>query len=131
MKRLNFYLPLLTTVLAGAMTPIAQCQETNSISPAEGLSLDALVVEALEKNPELKFYEAELAVARAGRKSAGLWTNPEVSGSVGQKRVSTGGLSEEGLAWSASVVQPFEWPGRIGLRKAIANRDIDLAELGY
>ena len=29
-----------------------------------------------------------------------------------------------------SVAQPFEWPGRIGLRKAIANRDVELAELG-
>jgi len=130
MKRLNFCLPLLTAVLVGA-TPIAKCQETNSNSPTASLSLDTLVAEALEKNPELKFYEAELAAARAGRKSAGLWANPEVSGSIGQKRVTTGGLSEEGLAWSASVVQPFEWPGRIGLRKAIANRDIELAELGY
>jgi cobalt-zinc-cadmium efflux system outer membrane protein len=42
-----------------------------------------------------------------------------------------GGLSAEGVAWSASVVQPFEWPGRIGLRKSIANRDIELAQLGY
>jgi cobalt-zinc-cadmium efflux system outer membrane protein len=40
-------------------------------------------------------------------------------------------LSTEGVAWSVSVVQPFEWPGRLGLRKAIANRDIELAELGY
>jgi cobalt-zinc-cadmium efflux system outer membrane protein len=30
-----------------------------------------------------------------------------------------------------SVMQPFEWPGRIGLRKAIANHDIELAQLGY
>jgi cobalt-zinc-cadmium efflux system outer membrane protein len=28
------------------------------------------------------------------------------------------------------MMQPFEWPGRLGLRKAIANRDIELAELG-
>ncbi|HEX5219597.1 MAG TPA: TolC family protein [Verrucomicrobiae bacterium] len=131
MKRLNFWLPLVTTVLIGAMTPNAVCQETNSIPPTASVSLDTLVTEALEKNPELKFYEAELAVARAGRKSAGLWANPEVSGSIGQKRTTAGGLSEEGLAWSASVVQPFEWPGRMGLRKAIANRDIELAELGY
>jgi cobalt-zinc-cadmium efflux system outer membrane protein len=34
------------------------------------------------------------------------------------------------VAWSVSLVQPFEWPGRIGLRKAIANRDVELAELG-
>ena len=95
------------------------------------MSLNALVVEALENNPELKFYQAELTAARAGRKSAGLWVNPEVSGSVGQKRVTTGGLSDEGLAWSASVVQPFEWPGRIGLRKANAKRDIELDEIGY
>jgi cobalt-zinc-cadmium efflux system outer membrane protein len=27
-------------------------------------------------------------------------------------------------------MQPFEWPGRIGLRKAIADRDIELARLG-
>jgi len=27
-------------------------------------------------------------------------------------------------------MQPFEWPGRIGLRKAIANRNVELAELG-
>jgi cobalt-zinc-cadmium efflux system outer membrane protein len=34
------------------------------------------------------------------------------------------------VAWSVSVVQPFEWPGRLGLRKAIANRDVQLAEIG-
>jgi len=94
-------------------------------------TLEALVAEALEKNPELRFYQAELAAARAGRKSAGQWGNPEVNAGVGQKRTTSGGLSDEGLAWSVSVLQPFEWPGRIGLRKAIANRDLELAELGY
>jgi cobalt-zinc-cadmium efflux system outer membrane protein len=54
-----------------------------------------------------------------------------VTGGAGQKRVTDRGLSAEGVAWSVSVVQPFEWPGRIGLRKAIANRDLELAELGY
>lgn len=94
-------------------------------------SLEVLVTEALEKNPELRFYEAEIEAARGGRKQAGTFPNPEVSGSAGQKTVRGSGLSDEGVAWSASVVQPFEWPGRIGLRKAIANRDIELAELGY
>jgi len=54
-----------------------------------------------------------------------------VTASVGQKRVTGGDLAGEGLAWSVALVQPFEWPGRIGLRKAIANRDIELAELGF
>ena len=95
------------------------------------LPLDALVAEALEKNPELRFYQAEIAAAKGGRKTAGKWPNPEVSGSAGQKSVRGSGLSAEGMAWAVSVAQPFEWPGRIGLRKAIANRDIELAELGY
>ncbi len=132
MKRLNFGWPLiLTAALVGAMTLTAKGQETNSTPATPSLSLDALVAEALEKNPELKFYEAELTAARAGRKTAGLLGNPEVGGGVGQKRVSGGGVSAEGVAWSVSVLQPFEWPGRIGLRKAIANRDVELAELGF
>ncbi|MHB9009864.1 MAG: TolC family protein [Limisphaerales bacterium] len=114
--------------------PVAWPQEstsTTNVPPGASHTLDALVAEALEKNPELKFYDAEITAAKAGRKTAGLLANPELSGGVGQKRVTGGGLSAEGVAWSVSVVQPFEWPGRVGLRKAIANQDIELAHLGY
>ncbi len=125
-----FAVAALTVTLAA---PGARGQEAVSASVSTNLSLtlDALVTEALEKNPELRFYEAEIAAAKGGRKTAGLLANPELSGGVGNKTVRGGGLSAEGVAWSVSVMQPFEWPGRIGLRKAIANREIDLAELGY
>ena len=109
--------------------PAARAQEGGA-STNLSLTPEALVAEALEMNPELRFYEAEIAAARAGRKNAGQWANPEVSGVVGQKRVTGGGLGAEGVAWSVSVVQPFEWPGRLGLRKAIANRELELAGLG-
>lgn len=111
---------------------IASAAESNKLPVTNAVPLDALVAEALEKNPELKFYEAEIAAAKAGRKQAGLWSNPELSGSVGHKtaRDRSSGLNGEGVAWSVSVVQAFEWPGRIGLRKAIANRDLELAQLG-
>ena len=56
-------------------------------------TLNRLVADALERNPELRFYEAEVIAAKAGRKSAGLLTNPEVSGSLGQKAVRGSGLS--------------------------------------
>jgi cobalt-zinc-cadmium efflux system outer membrane protein len=39
-------------------------------------------------------------------------------------------VTSDGLAWSASIKQTFEWPGRLGLRKAIANQQIKLAEWG-
>jgi cobalt-zinc-cadmium efflux system outer membrane protein len=117
--------------LSGGQDEPASTAVTHSVSATNTLTLDALVQEALEKNPELNFYRAEIAAAKSGRKTAGLWPNPELGGSVGQKSVRGSGLSAEGVAWSASVLQPFEWPGRVGLRKAIANRDIELAELGY
>lgn len=120
------------TLAATLAAPVARAQEAVSANTNISLTLDALVAEALEKNPELRFYEAEIAAAKGGRKTAGLWPNPEVGGGIGQRSArDPGGITGEGLAWSASVVQPFEWPGRIGLRKAIANRDIELAELGY
>jgi cobalt-zinc-cadmium efflux system outer membrane protein len=105
-----------------------------SVVPAStnAVPLETLVAEALGKNPELKFYDAEMAAAKAGRKQAGLWSNPDLNGSVGHKTAHdrTSGLNGEGVAWSVSVLQPFEWPGRMGLRKAIANRDLELAQLG-
>jgi cobalt-zinc-cadmium efflux system outer membrane protein len=92
----------------------------------------ALVMEALAQNPELRFYEAELTAARALRKTAGRLALPEVSGGVGHKRTHDvgGQLAGEGVAWSVGVSQTFEWPGRLGLRKAIANHDVTLAQLG-
>ncbi len=118
---------------ASQIAPIAQGQEAVSANVATNVSqtLDALVAEALEKNPELKFYDAEISAAKAGRMTAGSFANPELSGGVGQKSARGGGFSAEGVAWSVSVAQPFEWPGRMGLRKAIANHDIELAKLGY
>ncbi len=94
-------------------------------------TLEALLSEALERNPELKFYEAEIAAAKAGRRTAGLLANPEITGSVGYERsTDRSGLAAEGVAWSVQAMQPLEWPGRLGLRKAIANRDVELAQIG-
>ncbi|MFN7140113.1 MAG: TolC family protein [Limisphaerales bacterium] len=107
--------------------------ETNNAPAAatNAMTLDALVVQALEKNPELNFYRTEIAAAKGEKRTATAWQNPELSTELGHKRVSGGGLSGEGMAWSVSVMQPFEYPGRIALRKAIANRQIELAEIGY
>lgn len=131
MKRTLFGSLVLIAALGGAV----RGAETNDVPPpataANSATLDSLVAEALAGNPELKFYEAEIAAAKGGHKAAGSFGNPELNGGVGNKNVSGGGASGEGVAWSVSVMQPFEWPGRLGLRKAIANRDIELAQLGY
>src|SRR5689334_16198232 len=96
------------------------------------ISVESLVQEALAKNLELNFYRTEIAAAKGEQRTAGTWRNPELSSQVGPKRSQDAqtGLTGEGVAWSVSVMQTFEYPGRIGLRKAIANRQIQLAELG-
>ena len=99
-------------------------------SPAP-VSIETLVARTLAANPELRFYEAEIAAARAGRYTAGRLPNPELNLELAHARVSGGGnAASEGVAYAASLAQPIEWPGRIGLRKSIANGDIILAELG-
>ena len=112
--------------LAAALMATQVCAEEGSPR-----ALDALAREVFEKNPELKLYEAEITAAKGGRKTAGQWTNPEVGGFIGQKRVwnEENELTGRGRAGELSVTQQFEWPGRIELRKAIADRDIELAEL--
>lgn len=93
-------------------------------------TVDDLVRDVLARNPEIAFYEAEITAAKAGRTNAGKLENPELSLEIGRNRVSSANGASEGIAYSASLQQPIGWPGRLGLRKAIANRDIQLAELG-
>lgn len=94
------------------------------------ISLPALVEQTLAENPEVRFYEAEILSAKAGRRQAGKWANPELNLEAGRKSLKSSDASASGLAWAASLAQPVEWPGRLALRKAIANSDISLAELG-
>jgi len=126
------------TILFGAALLPADCARgaesfgATNAPASDPVLLHALIAEALEKNPELKFYEAEIAAARAQAKNSGRFAAPEVEASVGQKsaRDDANRFRGEGAAWSVALKQPIEWPGRLGLRKAIANRDVALAELG-
>jgi len=95
-------------------------------------SIDALVQRALEANAELRFTEAEVAAARGQRTQAGLWQNPELSGDYGERRVrdAGGALAEDGFTRGASLTQTFEFPGKGSLRKALAHKDVELAQLG-
>jgi cobalt-zinc-cadmium efflux system outer membrane protein len=114
---------LLSTVSLAAITSAA--------SPTH-LTAETLVTEALERNPEIRFYQAEIEAARGGRVTAGQYANPELNMEAGAMRVNDvdGSRLGDGLVWRASITQVFDFPGRMALRKAIAERDIALAELG-
>jgi cobalt-zinc-cadmium efflux system outer membrane protein len=111
------------SILASAIVLV--CASALAETPEE------LVKQALQRNPELNFFVAEIAAAKGAMRTAGTLRNPELSSEVGYKnsRESSGGMSGDGAIVALSFSQTFEYPGRIALRKAIANHDLVLAGL--
>ena len=92
---------------------------------------EVLVKQALQRNPELNFFVAEIAAAKGGVRTARTVRNPELSSEVGYKNSheNSGAASGAGAIVALSFSQTVEYPGRIALRKAIANHDLVLADL--
>lgn len=95
-------------------------------------TINGLVSHALANNAELRVFEAELAAAKGRRTQAGFFKNPEISAEVGGREVrdSENILQGNGTTFSIAVTQTFEFPGKGTLRKAVANKNIEIAELG-
>ncbi len=85
-----------------------------------------LIAEVLQKNPEIAYYEAAIAVASGQRMDAGKLANPELTTQLARWSPAAG----DGASWQAGISQTFEWPGRLGLRKAIADGSIQIARIG-
>lgn len=121
MKSLLFFSVLLTTA-------VLQLSSTQ----AAPVTVGSLVQKALATHPELRYYEAQVDVARGGKTKAGEIKNPDLMTGVGNWRVrdlDTNNVTD-GPTWAVQLTQTFEWPGRLSLRKAIAQKDIELAQLG-
>jgi outer membrane protein, heavy metal efflux system len=95
-------------------------------------SIASLIEEAYQKNPNVRFYEQEIAAARGDRRTAGTWPNPDLSGQIGGKVYNSlgGRYLGTGPVWTVSLTQTLEFPGRATLRKAIADKQIALARIG-
>src|ERR1700720_1668412 len=95
-------------------------------------SIASLIEEAYQKNPNVHFYEQEIAAARGGRRIVGSRPNPDLSGQVGGKIYNSlgGKYLGTGPVWTVSLTQTFEFPGRVTLRKAVADKEIALARIG-
>jgi cobalt-zinc-cadmium efflux system outer membrane protein len=95
-------------------------------------TIEELVSQALANNAELRVFDAQLAAAKGQRTQAGFFKNPIVSTEIGAREVrdSENVLQGNGTTFSIAVMQTFEFPGKGRLRKAIANKNIEIAELG-
>lgn len=116
----------LFAIVSAAPRPLPAAQD---MALPAAVTLDALVSEVFARNEESRFYEAEIEASRVERRAAGTLPSPELSVAAGRVRIKDA-VRREGTAWSVSLRQTFEWPGRMALRKAIANGQIVLAELG-
>jgi outer membrane protein, heavy metal efflux system len=125
--------------LAGSSIPVKRlglllsCTVCLSMPTVAGpRSIASLIEEAYLKNPNVHFYEQEIAAARGDRRIAGTWPNPDLSGQIGGKIYNSlgGKYLGTGPVWTVSLTQTLEFPGRVTLRKAIADKQIALARIG-
>ncbi len=125
-----FYLSVVLLSVSGENFAVEDAIPKAPVSVA--ISINVLVQEAMMNNPELAFYRAEITAAKGDLKTSETKSNPDADFEIGRKQTSPklSNLSDEGMAWSVSIAQTFEWPSRLTLRKAIANRQIDLATIG-
>jgi cobalt-zinc-cadmium efflux system outer membrane protein len=125
--------PVVAVVVVASSVGRGLAQEPRQpASEPLAFTVSQLVDDVVAHNPEILFYEAELAAAKGERRTAGQLSNPEFSPVIASKRSTdpAGTLQGEGVAWTVAASQTFEWPGRLALRKAIADRQVALAELG-
>jgi cobalt-zinc-cadmium efflux system outer membrane protein len=121
-----------TFLLAGVLVfnaggATARAQDAKAATPPDPV-LEALVAEALSRNPDLLSAEAAIAAARQRPQQASALPDPMVSLSYTNDgwAPSLGRMPMTTLALMAS--QNLPWPGKRRLRSDIAARDAGLAE---
>ena len=112
--------------LSFAVGGVLVAQET-----AATRTVEDLVRLAMANNAEMRAFEAEVAAPKAAN-TGGIFQNPEISTEIGAREVrdSQNALQGNGTTFSIAMTQTFEFPGKGTLRKAIANKNVEIAELG-
>jgi cobalt-zinc-cadmium efflux system outer membrane protein len=97
----------------------------------KAITITTLVEQTIALNPEIRFYENEIQLAREREAAGGRWSDPELSVEIGRKsNREPGGGGGDGLAWGVTLSQKFDFTGRAALRKSIAQCQTGRAEAG-
>jgi outer membrane protein TolC len=107
----------------GGPPPSASPSGTDSTSGAS--EVDALVAEALEKNPDLAAARHEAAAIRARVASAGALPDPTLSVTYENDGTSLSLGVEPMSRLSFMAQQAFPFPGKLGLQERVARADAD------
>ncbi|MEO0453566.1 MAG: TolC family protein [Verrucomicrobiota bacterium] len=95
--------------------------------PTEPFVIQDLVSEVLDTHPELLIYQDRVKREKGERMEGGAWSNPNVSVQVGYRELEE--RERDGLVYGFNFMQPFEFPGKGSLRKAILDQDVYQANL--
>ncbi|MDD2677066.1 MAG: TolC family protein [Methylacidiphilaceae bacterium] len=108
---------------------LASASRSEATSPREDL-LRALVAEARSENPDYRSYETAIQAAEGQFVQVKMVPKPQVVAFVGPY-LSGGGAGQTVLGYQQEfeLLQPFYFPGKVSLRKAVARRDVILAQL--
>lgn len=108
---------------ASALAPVAQHARS---SPAS--DIDSLVAHAVAVNPELRAARSRVDAARARVAPAGLRSDPMLMAGVQNFPVSEPGFGNDEMTMKmVGVGQTIPYPGKLGLRRRVAGREVEAA----
>lgn len=93
------------------------------------LTVQSAIDEARTHNPEMRAFEAAVAGARGGVRSAQVYANPELSVAPGVKRLSEPGGSQKEFHGNLELSQLFQFPGKRALKIAIAEKNVAVRQI--
>ncbi len=121
MKGARAFLSFLLLAAAGRVAPAAEPPN----------ALEALVAETLVRNPEIAYYEGAIGAAKGQVVQARILPYPQIEGFAGPwYSTPTQGKTANGWMQEYAIYQPVFFPGKMSLAKAIAEKDVRVAELG-
>jgi cobalt-zinc-cadmium efflux system outer membrane protein len=95
----------------------------------ETLTLSAATSEALEHNPEIRAFSADVAAARGEVMTAVTWENPELAVSPGARNTKASGKTTTEFHSVFELKQTIEFPGKRSLRRALAQKSVESRQL--
>ena len=95
------------------------------------VTLQQLTAIALQRNPELRIFEAEVAAARGDLVTAQTWQNPEATAAYRVGRLNGSGepSSVEWLHGQLGLEQTIPFPGKRTLQRAVAQKSVEGRQL--
>ncbi len=96
---------------------------------AQAETLESLIAEALRNNPELRSFEAGVASAKGGVRTARVYANPELSVAPGLRRTTDPSGSQNDFHGNFELSQLFQFPGKRALKIAIAEKSVAVQQV--